>query len=127
MTILLIVKKGKLLTPNQVKSRDEAYFATSNQIDGTVKANIIWIREPLDDTGLTLIRGRISHIDLYNSMTLESFSEFSEPYWEFYNVQRTLTIDPSITRVFDDAGRIDLSLFDDSGEENYKNRQFMFF
>lgn len=118
----LIVKKGKLLTPNQVKSRDEAYFATSNQIDGTVKANIIWIREPLDDTGLTLIRGRISHIDLYNSMTLESFSEFSEPYWEFYNVQRTLTIDPSITRVFDDAGRIDLSLFDDSGEENYKKQ-----
>ncbi len=118
----IIVKKGRLLSPGQVKSRDEAYFVTSSQTDGTVRANVIWIREPLDDTGLTLIRGRISQIDLFSSMTLESFSEFSEPDWEFYNVQKTLTIDPSVTRVFDDGGRTDLELFDDTGTESFKKR-----
>lgn len=118
----LIIKKGKLLAPNQVNSRDEAYFVTSNLIDGTLKANVIWIQEPLDDTGLTLIRGRISQIDLYNSMTLESFSEFSEPQWEYYNVQKTLTIDPLVTRIFDDDGRIDLANFDDTAADNYKNQ-----
>lgn len=118
----LIIKKGRILNANQVKSRDEAYFVASNQMDGSIKANVIWIQQPLDDTGLTLIRGRISQIDLYNSMTLESFSEFSEPFWEFNNVQKTLTIDPSITRVFDDGGRIDLADFDDTGAINYKKR-----
>ena len=118
----IIVKNGKLLNPNQVKSMDEAYFVTSNQVDGSLKANVIWIREPLEDTGISLIRGRISHIDLYNSVTLESFSEFSEPKWNFNNVKKTLTIDPSLTRVFDDGGRVDLALFDDSGTNSYKKR-----
>jgi len=118
----IIVKKGKLLDPSQVKSMDEAYFVTSNQVDGSVKANIIWIREPFEDTGLSLIRGRISQIDLFSSMTLETFSEFSEPKWEYYNVAKTLTIDPSITRVFDDGGRMDLAHFDDSGTNSFKKR-----
>lgn len=118
----LIIKNGKLLSKNQVKSNDEAYFVTSSQADGTIKANIIWIREPLKDTGLTLIRGRISQIDLYNSMTLESFSEFDEPSWEFKNVKKTLTIDPSVTRVFDDGGRLGLSAFDDTGENSFRKR-----
>lgn len=118
----IIVKQGKLLSPNQVKSRDEAYFVTGVLNDGSVKANIIWVREPLENTGLTLLRGRISQIELFGSMTLETFSEFREPGWEYYNVPKTLTIDPYVTRVFDDGGRTDLALFDDIGQNSYKKR-----
>ena len=55
-------------------------------------------------------------------MTVESFSEFISPNWEFHNIQKTLTLDPLLTHVFDDGGRIDLPEFDDVGDESYKNR-----
>ncbi|AGC68195.1 S-layer domain protein [Thermoclostridium stercorarium subsp. stercorarium DSM 8532] len=118
----IIVKNGKLLSPNQIKIMDDAYFVTGVQSDGTVRANVIWVKEQLLDTGVTLLRGRIAQIDLLSSMTLESFSEFREPDWEYNNVRKTLTIDPMLTRVFDDDGRIDLTLFDDAGEKSYKKR-----
>lgn len=118
----IIVKGGKLLSPGQVKSMDEAYLVTGSQTDGSVKANIIWIRKQPEDTGLTLLRGRISKIEPYSSMTLGTYSEFSTPEWEYYNIPKTLTIDPSVTRVFDDGGRIDLAGFDDTGADSYKKR-----
>jgi len=118
----IIVKQGKLLRPNQIKSRDEAYFVTGVQNDGSVKANIIWVREPLKSTGLALLRGRISKIDAYSSMTLETFSEFREPGWEYNNIPKTLSIDPFVTRVLDDDGITDPELFDDAGENSYRKR-----
>ena len=118
----IIVKGGKLLEPNQVKSRDEAHFSYSNQADGSYKTDVLWIKEPAADTGLTLLRGRISGIEPMNSMTLESFSQFNSPDWEFVNVQKTLTIDPTITRLFDNGGRTNLLELDDVGANNYKNR-----
>jgi hypothetical protein len=118
----LIVKGGKLLEPNQVRSQDEAHFACSSSSDGSIRADVLWIREPAEDTGLALLRGRISGIDKINSVTLESFSQFNMPDWEFVNVQKTLTIDPMVTRLFDDGGRTDLAEFDDEGENSYKNR-----
>lgn len=118
----LVLKGGKMISPNQIQSNDIAYIATSNTIDGSVKANVIYIQEPVKDTGFSLIRGRISNIDWCSSMTVESFSEFISPNWEFHNIQKTLTLDPLLTHVFDDGGRIDLPEFDDVGDESYKNR-----
>ena len=65
----LIIKGGKLLEPNQVKSMDEVTFVAGSLPDGTRKANILWLREPAVDTGLTLLRGRITQIDALSSMT----------------------------------------------------------
>lgn len=118
----LIIKGGKLLEPNQVRSRDEAHFAYSSLADGSKNADVLWIKEPTEDAGITLLRGRISGIEAMSSLTLESFSQFSMPDWEFVNVRKTLTIDPTVTRLFDDGGRTDLSGFDDEGEGNYRNR-----
>lgn len=118
----IIVKGGKLLEPNQVKSYDEAYVVAGSHTDGTQKANIIWLKEPAEDTGLTLYRGRISNIEWLSTVTLQSFSEFRDPEWEFVNVPKTLSIDPQIIRIYDDDGRTDPALFDDKGENNYKNR-----
>jgi len=118
----IIVKGGKLLEPNQVRSRDEAHFAYSSLIDGSIKADVMWIKEAAEDTGLTLLRGRISGVEAMNSLTLQSFSQFNSPDWEFVNVQKTLTIDPAVTRLYDDGGRTGLAEFDDEGEYNYKNR-----
>jgi hypothetical protein len=118
----LILKDGKLINPIQVHNNDIAYIATSNMIDGSVKANVICIQEPVTNTGFSLIRGRISNIDWCNSMTVESFSEFNYPNWEFNNIRKTLTLDPLATRVFDDGGRIDLLDFDDVGDRSFKNR-----
>ncbi|NLN63882.1 MAG: S-layer homology domain-containing protein [Clostridiaceae bacterium] len=118
----LIIKGGKLLEPNQVKSMDEVTFVAGSLPDGTRKANILWLREPAVDTGLTLLRGRITQIDALSSMTLQSFSQFRNPEWEYVNVPKTLTIDPATTRILDDDGRTDLDVFDDTGTESYKNR-----
>ncbi|HEY8500085.1 MAG TPA: S-layer homology domain-containing protein, partial [Clostridia bacterium] len=118
----IIVKGGKLLEPNQVKSYDEAYVVAGSHTDGTQKANIIWLKEPAEDTGFTLYRGRISGIEWLSSVTLQSFSEFRDPEWEFVNVPKTLSIDPQIIRIYDDDGRTDPAQFDDTGENNYKNR-----
>lgn len=118
----LIVKGGKLLEPNQVKKMDEAYLVVSSLTDGSQKADIIWLKEQAADTGLTILRGRISGIEFMESITLESFSQFTTPDWEFINVQKTITIDPMVTRIFDDGGRIDPSEFNDTGEAGFKNR-----
>jgi hypothetical protein len=118
----LIIKDGRLLEPNQVKNRDEATIVVGSLPDGTQKANVVWIREPATDTGLTLLRGRISQIDALSSMTLQSFSQFRSPSWEYVNVPKTLTIDPTVTRIFDDDGRTDPAMFDDTGASSYRNR-----
>jgi len=118
----LIVKGRRLLEPNQIKNLDEAYLETATYRDGSRRANIVWVREPAADTGLALLRGRISRIDALKTVTLESFSQFKSPGWEFSNVQKTLTIDPTITRIFDDGGRIDPKDFDDTGNNSFKNR-----
>jgi hypothetical protein len=118
----IIVKGGKLLEPNQVKSYDEAYVVAGSHVDGTHKADVIWLREPAGDTGLTLYRGRISGIEWLSSFTLQSFSEFRDPEWEFVNVPKTLSIDPQYIRIYDDDGRTDPAQFNDNGENSYKNR-----
>lgn len=118
----IILKCGRLLQPNQVKSQDEAAIVVGSLPDGTQKANIVWLREPARDSGLTLLRGRISQIDALNSMTLQSFSQFRAPSWEFFNIPKTLTLDSFVTRVFDDDGRTDLEEFDDLGAESFNNR-----
>jgi len=118
----IIVKGGKLLEPNQVKSYDEAYVVASSHVDGTHKADVILLKEPADDTGLTLYRGRISSIEWLSSFTLQSFSEFRDPEWEFVNVPKTLSIDPQFIRIYDDDGRTDPAQFDDKGQNSYKNR-----
>ncbi len=118
----IIVRGGRLLEPNQVKAQDDAYIVTSSLIDGSQKANIVWLHEAVTDTGLSLLRGRISQINALSSMTLESFSQFNLPSWEFMNVPKTLNIDPAITRVYDDSGRTDLTDFDDNGENSFRNR-----
>jgi hypothetical protein len=73
----------------------------------TNTANIIWLKEPAEDTGLTLYRGRISNIEWLSSVTLQSFSQFRDPEWEFVNVPKTLSIDPQTIRIYDDDGRTD--------------------
>jgi hypothetical protein len=118
----IIIKGGKLLEPNQVKSYDEAYVVAGSHTDGTNTANIIWLKEPAEDTGLTLYRGRISNIEWLSSVTLQSFSQFRDPEWEFVNVPKTLSIDPQTIRIYDDDGRTDPAQFDDKGENSYKNR-----
>lgn len=118
----LIIRGGKLLEPNQVRNRDEATIVVGNLPDGSKKANMVWIREPAKDTGLTLLRGRISQIDALSSMTLQSFSQFRSPSWEYFNVPKILTLDSSVTRLFDDDGRTAIAVFDDTGTPNYKNR-----
>lgn len=118
----LIIKGGKLLEPNQVKNQDEATIVAGSLPDGSKKANLVWLREPARDTGLTLLRGRISQIDALSSMTLQSFSQFRSPSWEYTNVPKTFTIDSTVTRIFDDDGRTDVAVFDDSGASSYKNR-----
>ncbi len=118
----LILKGGRLLEPNQVKNQDEAMIVAGNLPDGTKKANLIWLREPAQDTGLTLLRGRISQIEALNSMTLQSFSQFRSPTWEYFSVPKTLTIDTAVTKIFDDDGRTDAAAFDDTGASSYKNR-----
>lgn len=118
----LIIKGGKLLEPNQVKSNDEAMIAAGTLPDGSKRANVLWVRETAEDTGLTLLRGRITQIDALSTVTLQSFSLFRSPTWEFNNVPKTLTIDASITRIFDDGGRIDPAEFDDIGTNSFKNR-----
>lgn len=118
----LIIRGGKLLEPNQVKSQDEATIVAGNLPDGSRKANLVWLREPALDTGLTLLRGRISQIDALSSMTLQSFSQFRSPSWEYFNVPKTLNLDSAVTRIFDDDGRTGIEEFDDTGTANYKNR-----
>lgn len=118
----LIIRGGKLLEPNQVKNQDEATIVVGNLPDGSKKANLVWLREPAQDTGLTLLRGRITQIDALSSMTLQSFSQFRSPSWEYNNVPKTLTLDSAVTRLFDDDGRTDIAIFDDTGTPNYKNR-----
>lgn len=118
----LIIKEGRLLESNQVKNQDNVYVVAGNLLDGSQKANIVWLQQTYDDTGLTLLRGRISQINAMESMTLESFSQFRSPGWEYMNVPKTLTIDPYTTRLFDDDGRTDIADFDDVGANSYKNR-----
>jgi hypothetical protein len=118
----LIIKGGRLLNPNQVKTQDEGYVVAGNLLDGSLKANIVWLQEQAADTGLTLYRGRISQITAQTSMTLQSFSQFKSPDWEFVNTPKTLTLDPALTRVLDDDGITDLAVFDDTGNNSFKNR-----
>lgn len=118
----LIIKDGKLLEPNQVKGQDEALIVAGSLPDGSKRANVVWVREAADGTGLTLLRGRISQIEALSSMTLQSFSLFRSPTWEYVNVPKTLTIDATVTRIYDDDGRTDPTGFDDTGTNSFKNR-----
>lgn len=118
----LIVKGGKLLEPNQVKRRDEALIVAGSLPDGSKRANVVWVREAAEDTGLTLLRGRITQIEALSTMTLQSFSQFRSPTWEYNNIPKTLTIDATMTRIYDDDGRTDPTGFDDTGSNSYKNR-----
>ncbi|MBP7175938.1 MAG: S-layer homology domain-containing protein [Thermoclostridium sp.] len=118
----IILKGGRLLQPNQVKSQDEASIVVGMMTDGTQKANILWLREPARDSGLTLLRGRISQIDPMSNMTLQSFSQFRSPSWEYFNIPKTLTLDPTVTRIFDDDGRTDLTEFDDLDTDSFKSQ-----
>lgn len=119
----IVVKDGRLVPGSSVSPEDYTYVvANRDNENGTLVAGVVAIEKRAGTDGLQLYRGRISGIDEYKSVTLQSYSKLNGVNWDFANTPITFTLNSS-TRVTDTDGIVgqgDFNTYEGAG--TFKNR-----
>lgn len=119
----IVVKDGRLVQGSSVTADDYTYVVANRDADsGTLVAGVVAIEKRAGTDTLQLFRGRISGIDEYKSVTLQSYSKLNGVNWDFANTPVTFTLN-SNTRITDTDGIVGQGDFNSyNGATTFKNR-----
>lgn len=104
----IVVKDGRLVQGSSVSSDDYAYVMANRDntgSDSTIVAGVVSIEQRPGTEAVQLYRGRISSIDDYKTVTLESYSKLNGTNWDYANTPMTFNLS-SNTRITDTDGII---------------------
>ncbi len=100
----IVVKDGRLVQGSSVSADDYAYvMANRDNSSGNLVAGVVSLEQRPGTETLQLYRGRITGIDEYNSVTLQSYSRLNGINWDYANTPMTFTLN-SNTRITDTDG-----------------------
>ena len=118
----IIVKDGRLVPGSSISQNDYAYVV-ANRDSGTnsIVAGVVSIEQLAGSQPVQLVRGRISSINDYKSVTLQSYSRLNGANWDFANTPITYTLS-SNTRITDTDGIIGQGDFITYGNNTFKDR-----
>ncbi|HHV98319.1 MAG TPA: S-layer homology domain-containing protein [Clostridiaceae bacterium] len=115
----IIIKNGRLVTPNSISNDDSVYVvANRDNSSGNFVAGIIEVKESTNTGAVAIYRGRISSIDENKGFTVESFSQLSGFIWVYSNTAKTFNINYG-TRILGNDGLISHRDFTPYGEESF--------
>lgn len=119
----IVIKDGRLVQSGSVQADDYTYVVANRDADsGALVAGVVSVEKRAGTDGIQLYRGRISGIDEYKSVTLQSYSKLSGVNWEYANTPITFTLD-SGTRITDTDGIVGQGdFFSHNGTGTFKNR-----
>ncbi len=119
----IVIKDGRLVQSGSVQADDYTYVIANRDADsGALVAGVVAIEKRAGADGIQLYRGRISGIDEYKNVTLQSYSKLSGVNWEYANTPITFTLD-SGTRITDTDGIVGQGdFFSHNGTGTFKNR-----
>ncbi|AEY64600.1 S-layer homology domain-containing protein [Clostridium sp. BNL1100] len=102
----IVVKDGRLVQGSSVSTDDYAYVMANRDNSGsnsTIVAGVVSIEQRPGTEAVQLYRGRISNIDEYKTVTLESYSKLNGTNWDYANTPMTFSLS-SNTRITDTDG-----------------------
>jgi len=119
----IVIKNGRLVQAASVQADDYTYVVANRDADsGALVAGVVSIEKRAGTEGIQLYRGRISNIDEYKSVTLQSYSRLNGENWDYANTPITFTLD-SGTRITDTDGIVGQGdFFSHNGTGTFKNR-----
>ncbi len=124
----IVVKDGRLVQGSSVSTDDYTYVVANRDPDsGALVAGVVSVEKRAGTDTIQLYRGRISGIDEYKGVTLQSYSKLNGVNWEYANTPITFTLNSS-TRITDTDGIVgqgDFSTLNGAsttGAISYKNR-----
>lgn len=119
----IVVKDGRLVQGSSVSPDDLAYVMANRDSDtGKLIAGVVSIEQRANTQAASLYRGRISSIDEYKTVTLESYSRLNGVNWEYANTPMTFSL-TSDTRITDSDGIVGQAAFNsNSGADTFKGR-----
>ncbi len=119
----IVVKDGRLVQGSSVTADDYAYIMANRDSEtGSLVAGVISIEERPGAQAVQLYRGRISSIDEYKTVTVESYSKLNGVNWDYANTPMTFSLS-SDTRITDTDGIIGQADFNSYNSTNtFKGR-----
>ncbi len=100
----IVIKNGRLVYGSSIVSNDEASIVANRKFaDGSFYANVVDISDRSNVMQVEIYRGKISKINEDKNFTLESFSEYKDEAWEFYNTPKSFDITFD-TRILNNTG-----------------------
>lgn len=117
----IVVKYGRLVTGSSLQNDDPAYIVANREYgSGEFRAGVVRIDERGPAGFGQLFRGRIKFIHENLDFTVESFSQWREPRWEFQNAPKTFRLTPD-TRILSEDGLVNVRDFIGYGEDSFIN------
>ncbi len=121
----IVVKDGRLVQGSSVSTNDYAYVMANRDNSGsgsTIIAGVVSIEQRPGTEAVQLYRGRISGIDEYKTVTLESYSRLNGTNWDYANTPMTFSLS-SNTRITDTDGIVGQGSFTAENTQNtFKGR-----
>ncbi|ACL74675.1 S-layer homology domain-containing protein [Ruminiclostridium cellulolyticum] len=111
----IVIKDGRLVQGSSVSTDDYAYVMANRDNSGsnsTIVAGVVSIEQRPGTEAVQLYRGRISSIDEYKTVTLESYSRLNGTNWVYANTPMTFNLS-SNTRITDTDGIVGQGDFTD--------------
>lgn len=100
----IVVKDGRLVQGSSVSANDYAYVvANRDAASGALTAGVVSVEQRPETEAVQLYRGRITVIDPYKNVTLQSYSRLNGVNWEYANTPITFTLSAD-TRITDTDG-----------------------
>lgn len=115
----IVIKDGRLVQGSSVSTDDYAYVMANRDNSGsnsTIVAGVVSIEQRPGTEAVQLYRGRISSIDEYKTVTLESYSKLNGTNWVYANTPMTFNLS-SNTRITDTDGIVGQGDFTDENTQ----------
>ncbi len=98
----IAVKDQRLVDISNINTLDPIKVSVERSGTGYL-ANVL-VCDSMNNSGLTIYRGRIKDVDPHNSITVESFARLDGVIWEFTNTPKTFDIELSVSRFLNNNG-----------------------